>query len=71
MDGAWGHLKLFAGESPLPTSSGPSDPITPPALSAVPRPHPDPSALANRELDSTSRVSPGRTRSRAVLRGLV
>ena len=50
MDGAWGHLKLFAGEPLLPTSSGAPGPETPPSLPAVPAPRPDPSLLANREL---------------------
>jgi len=50
MDGAWGHLKLFAGESPLPGISGAPGPLTPPSLPAVPSPPPDAGLLANREL---------------------
>jgi SAM-dependent methyltransferase len=50
MDGVWGQLKLFAGESPLPGSSGAPGPLTPPAMPAIVPPPPDPGLLANREL---------------------
>lgn len=50
MDGAWGQLKLFVGESPLPESSGAPGPLTPPPMLAAAPPLPDPGLLANREL---------------------
>jgi SAM-dependent methyltransferase len=50
MDGAWGNLKLFAGEPPYPDGSGAHDPVSPPPLPAVSPPPPDPCVLANREL---------------------
>lgn len=50
MDGAWGHLKLFAGEAPIPGSDHPSGPATAPPRAASTLSLPDPALLANREL---------------------
>jgi SAM-dependent methyltransferase len=50
MDGAWGNLKLFAGEPPFPGSGDAADPVTPQPQPVVAPPPPDPSLLANREL---------------------
>jgi len=49
MDGAWGNLKLFAGEPQFPGSGDAPEPVTPPPQ-PVPVLPPDPSLLANREL---------------------
>jgi SAM-dependent methyltransferase len=62
MDGPWGHLKLFAGESPFPAAGGtPPGPLAPPPVIVAP-PRPDPATLANHELIRPSgyrRAAPG------------
>lgn len=52
MDGPWGNLKLFSGESPFPADAdAPTETHSPPSSPLIVGPSPpDPSLLANREL---------------------